>query len=285
MNAPARPLLRWLGGKYRLASWVVSQMPEHRIYLEPYGGAASVLFRKPRAYNEIVNDLDDELVNLFRVMREPLQARLLVRRLKLTPYAEAEYQLALEPAAEPIERAARLIVRSHLGHGSNSARIDRPSGFRCDGRKGTTNVAREWADYPAALAHMVRRLRGVSIRCLPAGEIIGRYRDPKVLIYLDPPYVTGTRSAKKKQDEGFHAYRHEMTDADHSALLDQICDHPAMIMLSGYWSELYAERLAGWRCLTKDARAHRNLPRVERLWLNDACVRALDHGPLFGDGR
>jgi hypothetical protein len=94
MTAPSRPLLRWLGGKFRLAEWIVGQMPAHDIYLEPFGGAASVLMRKPRAYNEIINDLDDELVNLFRVLREREAAAELIRRLELTAYAEAEYQLA-----------------------------------------------------------------------------------------------------------------------------------------------------------------------------------------------
>lgn len=282
MNAPSRPLLRWLGGKYRLAEWIVGQMPDHLIYLEAFAGAASVLFRKPRAYNEIINDLDGDLVNLFRVLRSPAAGEL-IRRLTLTAYAEAEYQLANRPVAgaDRVERARRLIVRSHMAHGSNGARPDRPAGFRSDGRSGTTNVAGEWAALPAALTAMVERLRGVTIRQEPAGALIDEYRDQKVLIYLDPPYMPETRSTKARQREGYHAYRHEMSVEDHERLLAQICDHPAMIMISGYDTPLYRDRLAGWSVRSKRARAHRNSPRTELLWLNQACAEALDHGPLF----
>lgn len=283
MNAPARPLLRWLGGKYRLAGWIVSQMPEHRIYVEPFGGAASVLLRKPRAYNEVLNDLDEDLVNLYRVLRDPELARALVRRLRLTPYARQEYQLALRACVDPLERAARMIVRAHMGHGSNSARLDRPAGFRIDGRAGTTNVAREWAEFPRAMGAIIERLRTVTIECRPAAQLIDAYRTPKALIYADPPYLPETRSDKRKGQDSFHAYRHEMTAADHEALLDQLVDHEAMVMISGYPSKLYAARLRGWRCLTKDTRAHRDLPRSECLWINPAAQRTKEAGPLFSD--
>lgn len=95
-----RPVLRWLGGKWRLAPWIIEHFPPHRIYVEPFGGAASVLLRKARAYNEIYNDLDGELVNLFRVLRGEHAGELLAQ-LRLTPYARAEYDLALEPAGDP----------------------------------------------------------------------------------------------------------------------------------------------------------------------------------------
>lgn len=277
----SRPLLRWLGGKYQLAEWIVGHFPDHTIYLEPFGGAASVLLRKPRAYNEIVNDLDDDLVNLYRVLRSDDAAQL-IRRLELTPYAEAEYRAALEPTSEPIERAARLIIRSHFAHGTNAAKRERPAGFRSDGRSGTTNVAGEWADYPAALSAIVERFKGVTIRCEPASALIDEYRDPKVLIYLDPPYMPATRSKKARQGgEGYHAYEHELTAEGHAALLDQISDHPAMILISGYPTDLYAEKLAGWPCRKIKARAHNNSPRVECLWMNQLCAERLSHGPLF----
>lgn len=283
MNAPTRPLLRWFGGKFRLADWIVGLMPPHQIYVEPFAGAASVLMRKPRSYNEVLNDLDGDLVNLFRVMQAPEQARALVKRLRLTPYAQLEYDLAMTPAGDdPVERAARLVIRSHMGHGSNAARADRAAGFRVDGRSGTTNVAGEWAAFPSAMAAMVRRLKGVNIRSVPAGDLIDDFRDPKVLLYLDPPYLPATRSIKRRQGEAYHAYSHEMTVADHQALLTQLADHPAMIMLSGYDAELYRDQLAGWECHRKAARAHRNIQRTECLWLNPSAAAARSHGPLFG---
>jgi DNA adenine methylase len=276
-----RPVLRWLGGKYRLAPWIIQQLPPHRIYVEPYGGAASVLLRKPRSYNEVYNDLDGELVNLFTVLRGP-DAPALIRALALTPYARAEYLLSLAACDEPIERARRTIVRSHMAHGTGSARMDRPTGFRSDGRSGTTNVAREWADLPAAVAGVVERFRGVTIRQDPALALMAEYSDPKALIYLDPPYMPDTRSVKSnKGGERYHTYAFEMLEPDHLSLLDACRASEAMIALSGYPHPAYSEGLPGWVCRTVAARAHRNSARTECLWLNPAAVDAHPAAQLF----
>jgi site-specific DNA-adenine methylase len=85
-----RPVLRWHGGKWRLAPWIISHFPMHRCYVEPYGGAGSVLIRKPRAYAEVYNDLDGAVVGLFRVLQEPTSAARLLDLLRLTPFARAE---------------------------------------------------------------------------------------------------------------------------------------------------------------------------------------------------
>ena len=277
----SRPVVRWLGGKYRLAPWIISHFPKHKGYLEPYGGGGSVLLQKPRAYNEIYNDLDGEVVNIFRVMRGN-QAQDLLRALELTPYARAEYWAAFEPADDPVERARRAIVRSHMGHGTGGNRLDRPTGFRCDGRTCTTNVAGEWAGLPAALEATVARLRGVTIHQLDALELIQRYNDPKFLIYLDPPYVPETRSTKsRKPGEKYHTYVHEMSESDHAELLAVIKRSKAMIAISGYMTALYEEELRGWELHQTDARAHFNSPRIECLWLNQAAVSARGAGPLF----
>src|SRR4051794_29878494 len=90
-TAPRRPLLRWHGGKWMLAKWIVSHFPEHRIYVEPYGGAASVLLRKDRAFSEVYNDLDDRLVNLFRILRDETKAARLIDLLRLTPWSRTEF--------------------------------------------------------------------------------------------------------------------------------------------------------------------------------------------------
>jgi hypothetical protein len=163
MTAPSRPLLRWLGGKFRLAEWIVGQMPAHDIYLEPFGGAASVLMRKPRAYNEIINDLDDELVNLFRVLREREAAAELIRRLELTAYAEAEYQLALKRG--PWGRSGRT-----RPHGWWSARTW-PTG-----RNGSQHRSAGWIPlrWPLRDNQRGRRVGGVAQR--RCGQMVDRLR-------------------------------------------------------------------------------------------------------------
>jgi len=282
MNAgvPSRPLLRYLGSKWRLAPWIMAHMPPHDIYVEPFGGGASVLLRKPPCRTEVYNDLDQELVGLFRILRTA-EAKDLIRQLELTPYARAEYCAALEPVGEPLERARQLIVRSHMGHGTRGTRVDRAAGFRSDGTSGTTRVAGEWADFPEVLRAIVERLRGVSIEQRPAIDLIDYWDSPETLFYLDPPYLPATRSAKAKQAEGYHVYAHEMTVAEHEELLERVQSIKGMVLISGYPSRLYDRHLAGWQRHKTSSRSHRNSPRTELLWLNDAAVAALPQRGLF----
>jgi DNA adenine methylase len=161
--------------------------------------------------------------------------------------------------------------------------MDRPTGFRTDGTSATTNVAGEWADLPDALHAVVERMRGVNIEARPALELIQKFNDPKALIYLDPPYLPATRSTKsRKPGERYHTYAVEMTVDDHRELLAACTISSAMFLLSAYPDELYEELLVGWECKRISARAHRNSPRTECLWINPPAVAALGHGPLFG---
>ena len=273
--APARPLLRYLGGKARLAPKIVPLLPPHEIYLEPFGGAAAVLAAKPRVRSEIWNDLDGEVVNLFQVLRSGAGAAL-IRAVELTPYARAEHELSYTPTDDPVERARRLLVRSHMGHGTNGTQIQLRNGFRIDGCTGGTRVAGEWADLPEQLERWIERMRGVQLEQRPAAQLIARYDAPNVLIYADPPYLPETRSASVRWTTGKCAYAHEMGPGDHEALLAQLVAARAMVVLSGYPSPLYDDALRGWRRLELAARAHRNAPRTEVLWINPAAAAA--HG-------
>lgn len=277
---PRRPALRYLGGKWRLAPWIIEAMPPHRIYVEAFGGGASVLLRKPRVYNETYNDLSDDVVNLFRVLRGP-DVDELIRQLELTPYARTEYLAALEATDDPVERARRTVVRSHMAHGTGGVRADRPTGFRRDGVTGTTNVAGEWAGFPEALRAIAERFRGVTIEQRPALDLIDEFDAPGVMIYLDPPYLPETRANKAKKGEGYHTYQHEMTLEDHRRLLERVKRAVAMIVISGYPSPLYDDVLRGWRRRQVDARAYRNAARTEVLWINPPAVAAMPQPDLL----
>lgn len=280
MNAPVRPVLRYLGSKWRLAPWVVGNLPPHRLYLEPFGGSAAVLAHKPRCNSEIWNDLDGEVVNLFRILRDEPAAARLINLVSLTPYARLEHELSAAPTDDPIEQARRLLVRSHMGHGNNGTRVDNKNGWRIDGVSNTNDVAGQWAGFPVALGQWVERLRGVQLERRPALDLVRKFAVPQALFYLDPPYVPATRSASVRWTTGKCAYAHEMQEADHLELLAEIVKSPAMIVLSGYASPLYDDALQGWKRLTIEARAHGNLPRTEVLWINPAAHDA-GKGPLF----
>lgn len=121
-----RPLLRYHGGKWKPAPWIISHMAEHKTYVEPFGGGGSVLIRKPRAYAEVYNDLDEDVVNLFRVARD--RGEELRQALALTPFARGEFDISYDETADTLERARRMIVRSFQGFGSAAASGER-TGF------------------------------------------------------------------------------------------------------------------------------------------------------------
>lgn len=242
---PQRPIMRYHGGKFRLAGWIISFFPPHQVYVEPYGGAASVLMRKPPSFAEIWNDLDDEVVNLFRVLRDPVAAAELRRQCELTPFARAEFEDAYQPTDDRIERARRLLVRSWMGHGASGVRAHK-TGFRVNPHRQRTTAAMDWESWPEAVPAFVERLRKVKIERRPAMKLIDTHDRVGVLIYLDPPYVFSTRSQKRVGNDLYHGYRHEMTDADHAALLERVNAARAMVVISGYPSALYDHALAGW---------------------------------------
>lgn len=216
-------------------------------------------------------------MNLFSVLRDPPAAAELCRRIGLTPFARAEYDLAFEPTDDPIERARRLVVRSYMGHGSSSAISARSTGFRASlVNRGGALPAGEWPGMPAALQAISGRMQGVLIECRPALQVVERYDAEDTVIFLDPPYVQETRSAKRRGGQAFHAYAHEMTDSDHCDLLDWALRAKSMIVLSGYASHLYDERLAGWRRATINTHADGALDRTEVLWINPLCAASLD---------
>ncbi|MEW5425123.1 DNA adenine methylase [Amorphus sp. 3PC139-8] len=287
MTCPTRPVLRWHGGKWRLASWIISNFPRHRVYVEPFGGAASVLLRKPRSYSEVYNDLDDEVVTLFRVLRDPLAVGHLIEALRLTPFARTEFRAAYEPADDPIERSRRLIVRSFMGFGSNAhasqAKGHRSTGFRSSSHRSGTTPAHDWVNYPAALRLIVNRLAGVVVENRPANELIEQHDGPDTLFYVDPPYLHETRAQSNKYDLRWRMYRHEMTRDDHAELLERLCRTQGMVVLSGYADPLYDRTLSGWRRLEFETYADGARPRTEVLWMNPAAVAAkdADQGPLL----
>lgn len=270
-----RPALRWHGGKYLLAPWVCSLLPPHKIYVEPFGGAASVLLRKPRSYSEIYNDLDSEVVNLFRVLRSADGQRL-VEALRLTPYARDEFELAYGLAEEPFELARRLVIRSFMGFGSDGHNRLLRTGFRANANRSGTTPAHDWANYPSALEVIVRRLTGVVIENRPALRVMAQHDAAHTLHYVDPPYMPGTRSAKTRAYGGkYHAYTHEMVEADHVELLQFLTGARGMVVLSGYHTELYDDTLTGWQRHEREALADGARPRTEVLWLNPASADAL----------
>ena len=277
MSEIRRPALRWHGGKFLLAPWIIRHLPTHRTYVEPFGGAASVLLRKPRSYAEVYNDLEGEVVEFFRVLRDEVQAAELRRLLELTPFARDEFRLAYEATECRVETARRLVIRSFMGFGSDGWRAEQSTGFRCTTTRTGTTPAHDWAGYPAAAAALTARLRGVVIENREAVACMAQHDGPETLHYVDPPYVHETRS----RDHRDHGYRHELTDSDHARLLTFLGELAGMVIVSGYPHPSYDIALTGWRRVEKKTFADGARARLEVLWINPHAVDRLGHGALF----
>lgn len=258
-----RPALRWHGGKFRLASWIISNFPEHRIYTEPFGGAGSVLLKKPRSYAEVYNDLSDDLFNFFQVMRDrPTELEAV---LALTPFSRREFELAHNPHPDQIEKARRLVIRSFMGFGSDSACDPaRVSGFRANSNRSHTTPAHDWMNYPESIKAFADRLRGVTIENRDAFEVMAAHDGIETLHYVDPPYLPETRKR-------VGAYKHELTTDDHNRLLEFLKGLKGAVVLSAYESEAYDSSLIGWKNITKDTMADGARPRTEVLWIKPAA--------------
>lgn len=271
LQKPTRPILRYHGGKWDLAHWIISHFPPHVVYVEPFGGAASVMLLKPRSHSEVYNDLNSELVNLFRILRDPMQAEELTTLLVLTPYSREEFEAAQERTQDPIESARRLIVRSRFGF--NSGAFER-TGFRANNHFAHKPIQRVWAEFPIEISAFTQRLSGVVIEGRPAIQVIKQHDTEQTLFYVDPPYLHETRGTTR--------YAFDMTDDEHKQLAEGLCGAIGMVIVSGYDTQLYAELFKGWHTVKKVAKTDGGY-RTEVLWLNASAQSGLEKNrtPLF----
>ena len=257
-------ILNYPGAKWGMANQIVSMMPSHRSYLEPFFGSGAVLFNKPPSAIETVNDIDGDIVNFFRVLRECPDE--LIRLISLTPYARDVFDDAHENRGDTeIDRAYRFAIRSRMGHGFKTYQ---KTGFKIDVYARERSYCVDcWNKMPEALSEAAERLKRVQIENRPALELIKKFNHDNVLIYADPPYLLNTRGGKQ--------YRHEMDEQDHVELLAALRDHKGYVILSGYPSELYDSELRGWQRITKKSYNQNSDPRTEVLWCNFTAVPTL----------
>lgn len=274
-------VMGYYGSKVRVAARIVDLLPEHDAYVEPFCGSMAVLMaKKPGGRLEVVNDLEQDLMTFWRVLRD--RPADLERVCSLTPHSRAEYA-ACWPIVEDVddlERARRVWVKLAQGRGG----FLRTTGWRFheQGHGRTSSMPRTLMGYTRRFEAVADRLRHVSLECIPALDVIARYGVHRTsLLYVDPPYLGTTRS------HGNH-YTHEMRgEAEHRELAAALTDCRAAVVLSGYHSELYDELYADWHvtelsAFTGQANGGRlGGDRVEVLWSNRPLghLRLLEVGP------
>ena len=250
-------ILNYPGAKWGMAKQIVSMMPPHRSYLEPFFGSGAVLFNKPPSAIETVNDIDGDITNFFKVLRERPEE--LAEAISLTPYSRDVFNDAHENrGTESFDRAYRFAIRSRMGHGFKTYQ---KTGFKID------VYARErsycvncWNTMPERIFEAAARLKGVQIENRPALELIRKFNYDNVLIYADPPYLLNTRGGKQ--------YRHEMDEQEHIELLAALKAHRGPVIISGYPSDMYDRELRGWSTVHKRSYNQNSDARTEVLWFN-----------------
>ncbi len=239
-----KAIFRYPGSKWSIAEWIIQHFPtgyEKMVYLEPFVGSGAVFFNKKPGAVETINDLDSDIVNLFRALRDsPDELR---RVLELTPYSREEYDLSFEPCAEPIEKARRYMVRTTQAIGAKLHGNEK-CGWRNHKQMKIGGTACKWGGITDTIDKAAARLRGdtthlVQIEHIDALRLIERYNNADVLMYLDPPYLRSTRKSGA-------LYNHEMDDEGQRELLSLIIKSRAKIIISGYDSEMYNLALADW---------------------------------------
>lgn len=255
-----RSVLKYPGSKWNIANQIVSMLPKHHSYVEPFFGSGAVLFSKNPSRIETINDLDNDVVNLFRCIKEDSEK--LARLVATTPFSRTEYDEAFENCqntTDQYEKAVRFLTKCWQGHGF------RTNGYKCGWKNDVQGRERayalwNWYRLPEWILDIAERLRMVQIENRPAIEVVKRFNHKNVLMYLDPPYIFGTRSGKQ--------YKHEMSDAEHEELLTTLLQSEAQIIISGYESDMYNDYLKDWNKKTFQSNAEYGLKREEVVWFN-----------------
>ena len=258
-----KAILKYPGSKWNIARRLAELIPAHHSYLEPYFGSGAVLFNKLPSDIETVNDMDSDVTNLFQCIQQDSER--LARLVMTAPYSREVYDKQFSEHfsgyASRYQQAAGFLIRCWQGYGfrTNSHKV----GWKNDvqGRE-RAYALWNWYRLPDWIIEIAERLRKVQIENRPALEVIERFNYPNVFIYLDPPYLLGTRASKRKQ------YKHEMTDADHEELLKTILQSRAKIMISGYESDMYNEYLKDWHKEQFTSCSEGGSPRQEVIWMN-----------------
>jgi DNA adenine methylase len=275
-------VLKYPGSKWSTANWILSNFPpgyERMTYLEPYFGSGAVFFNKKRSVIETINDLDGNVVNLFKVIRDHPEE--LARLIEFTPWSRQEYKQSYEITGGELEDARRFLVRSWQAIGFKSSDI---TGWRNNVKSLNGNVT-DWSlKLPERIREISSRLKHtggytVQIENQLAVKLIKRHQKNNVFIYADPPYVKSTRHGR--------IYRHEMNDQNHIELLELLQKHPGSVMISGYDNEIYNNLLEGWRKETRLAHCEGGVQRQEVIWMNyelpnDNQLSLFDSNPTEG---
>ena len=251
MNA----ILKYPGAKWRIAKWIIDHFPEHKVYCEPFFGSGAIFFNKEPAIIETVNDINNDIVNLFKVCRE--HAAELAALIYLTPDARAEFNDCYERSTDNIEQARRTLVRYWQSFGTCNSSVN---SWRNSQTSGSPRIPQQWDQLPEIIISTLDRLKSVQIENYNAIELIKRYNSSETLLYIDPPYLQSLRK--------HNMYKNEMTDNQHIELLNVLKESKSKIIISAYDNEMYNTELADWQTDELPTTAQMGIKRTEKIYFN-----------------
>ena len=256
----------WYGGKFSHLDWMLPLLPKSHHYCEPFGGSAAVLLNRDPSPVETYNDLDGEVVNFFRVLREQKDA--LIEAIGLTPFSREEFYHACTKPSAPIsqlERARRFFVRARQVRTglAQTASLGRWANCKNTSRAGMSGVVSRWLGSVEKLPFIAERLMRVQIENRPAVEVIKLYDSSDTFFYCDPPYAHETRGDSK-------AYGFEMNDAEHERLFTVLNRIEGKAAVSGYDGPLYNRLFKSWCRIDAPAKQCHSIKKMrqEVLWVN-----------------
>ncbi len=272
----------WYGGKFSHLGWLLPLLPKCHHYCEPFAGSAAILLNRAPSPVETYNDLDGEVCNFFRVLRE--QRDTLAEAIALTPFSREEFSVAcdLDPTQTPFERARRFYTRARQVRTglAQTATIGRWANCKNTSRAGMSGVVSRWLGGVDALPDIGERLLRVQIENRPAVDVIRLYDSEDTLFYCDPPYVHDTRGDSK-------AYVHEMTDDQHRELADSLNAAKGMVAFSNYDCELINSLYPSkrWKKIVGPSKTIHSTKdkRSEVLWVNYDVEDKTSRNDLWGN--
>jgi len=279
-----RAPFQYFGGKGNMLAKLLPLLPSHKVYVEPFCGAASLFFAKPPSPVEVLNDLNEDVVNVFRVLQDKETHEELRFRLMYTPYARSEFVRAIEMLKQtdltPVDRAWAFMVRQNMGFSGNIRASGGTWSRAFISKQGPADTCNKWLMRLSMLDAWRWRLMLVQIDCRDALEVIRYWDSPTTLFYVDPPYVTETRKT-------LNAYAYEMSADQHKELVELLLGIKGKAVVSGYEHPLYSPfGRAGWKVhkfhtacyaagrirqngLQGDGSASAKVPRTEVVWVKE----------------
>jgi DNA adenine methylase len=263
----------WYGGKFSHLNWLLPLLPKARHYCEPFAGSAAVLLNREPSPVETYNDIDGEVVNFFRVLRDQKEA--LIEAIGLTPFAREEFEIAFTPSTETLsdlERARRFFVLARQVRTGLAQKASAGRWAHCllTSRAGMAGAVSRWLGSVEGLSEIVQRLLRVQIEHAPAIEVIKRYDSEETLFYCDPPYPHDARGDSQ-------AYAYEMTDDEHRELARMLHNVRGKVAVSGYHCKLLDDLYSDWNYVEAPAKKCHSIkkPRQEVLWINYELEEAM----------